>query len=57
MRPTEKDSVSKPESDPDRPGDYERFEAFARALVSVPKPEIQQEADEYDKAKEARRSA
>ena len=57
MRPTKDDGAPNPDADHARPGAYARFEAFAKALVSVPKTEIQQEADEYDKAKEARRSA
>jgi len=31
--------------------DYERFEALAKALVSVPKAEILAEAEKHEKAK------
>ena len=44
-------------SEPKRSDDYERFEALTRALVAVPKAEIQVEADKHEKAKTTRRGA
>lgn len=43
---------------PPRPEDetsenYERFEALTKALVNVPKTEIQAEAEKHENAKEA----
>ena len=51
MRPTKADD-SKSESE--RSEAYERFESLIKALVAVPKSEIQREAEEYEQAKETR---
>ena len=42
----------------ERSEDYESFEALTKALVAVPKAEIQAEAEKHEKAKKkVRRSA
>lgn len=41
----------------DKPEDYERFKALTKALIAVPKAEIQAEAEKHENAKKARRSA
>ena len=37
--------------------DYERFETLTKALIAVPKAEIQAEAEKHKKTEKARRSA
>lgn len=41
----------------ERSEDYKSFEALTKALVAVPKAEIQAEAEKRKKTKKARRSA
>ena len=48
---------AKSRSEGDRSGDYERFETLTKALIAVPKTEIQAEAEQHEKAKTIRRSA
>ena len=55
MRPTK--MTAKPKLEGSRSGDYDRFEALAKALVAVPKTEIQAEAEKHEKAKTTHHSA
>ena len=46
-----------PNPDGNRSDDYKSFEALTRALVAVPKAEIQAEAEKCKKTEKVRRSA
>jgi hypothetical protein len=48
MKPPER---SKP---PSKSEEFERFEAFAKELISVPKAEIDKRAKEYERRKQKR---
>lgn len=45
----------KPSEPPSKSEEFERFEAFAKALISVPKAEIDKRAAEYERQKQARK--
>ena len=56
MTPARKPATSRSEGDRSE-GNYERFETLTKALIAVPKTEIQAEAEKHEKAKTIRRSA
>jgi len=42
----------KPSQPPSKSEEFERFEAFAKKLISVPKTEIDKRAKEYERQKQ-----
>jgi hypothetical protein len=44
-----------PSKPPSKSEEYERFEAFTKALISVPKAEIDKRAKEYERQKQRRK--